>query len=410
MKKSVSIILVILLHCGLMAQERQENQCENLLERANCIALDLSETIDGEGIALSYRWDMGDGTRLEGVDISHCYAKAGVYTLSLEVWDEAQSLLLENHFRETIYIREPVLAGFSMPERVLANDTFQLKSEIELPEGYVISNIDWTFQKHSFNGNTVALSSPGPGDFPVKMFVTLTSDDSSYTICQEQMLSVEGDNDAKEMLLNRLSDFPDSLPFMEAVSHLLVYDHTASEHKIIPVATLSSELLLQPGRMYTLSVWHKQQLLSPVNVSTKGMEASFETYSALHQGIKALANSKATALGMMTFEEDKADLTRAGKKALKANLKLLENWLSVGLEIGTYTHTEGFVEQNIALSLQRSAALLQRHGLTEKVLVVSPREDDRLVNTCADSPFCNYENEALNKKAIFRLAINIEDE
>lgn len=406
MKKLSSFLVLMMMHWSAMAQELPIAVCENLLESANCIALDLAATIDEEGIQLSYRWDMGDGTQLEGATVSHCYDRAGTYILSLEVWDEAESLLLEDHFKETIYIRDPVQAHFKMPGQVLVNDTFQLKNEVDIPEGYELVNTTWEFQDERYDGNTIQLSSPGPGEFLVKMHLSLAGNDSVHSVCHEQVLKVESDGLAKKALLRRLDNLnADSLAFMEAVSHLLIYDHSASEHQLIPLHAISDDLLLKPGKDYTLSFWHKDHLLGPQNISTKNAKAAFETYNELNKAITQLSLSDATPLTMMTFEEDKPILTRAGRNAVKNNLKLLKYWLPIGLEIGTFTHTDGFPEQNIRLSELRSKAILKKYALDEQAIVVSPVDDGSLLNTCIDAPFCGFENEKLNRKALFRLSI-----
>ena len=45
-----------------------------------------SYDVDGE--VASHRWDMGDGTRLDGATVTHAYAEPGVYTATLTVTDD----------------------------------------------------------------------------------------------------------------------------------------------------------------------------------------------------------------------------------------------------------------------------------------------------------------------------------
>jgi hypothetical protein len=55
------------------------------------VALDASASFDPAhaGAALTYLWDFGDGAQASGPSVSHTYAAAGTYTLSLTVHSRA---------------------------------------------------------------------------------------------------------------------------------------------------------------------------------------------------------------------------------------------------------------------------------------------------------------------------------
>jgi len=55
-----------------------------------CVDLDATASVDpaaGPG-PLTFRWQMGDGTTLTGLTVSHCYAARRLYTVQLDVVDE----------------------------------------------------------------------------------------------------------------------------------------------------------------------------------------------------------------------------------------------------------------------------------------------------------------------------------
>jgi len=58
---------------------------------------DASGSYDREGSALSYRWDLGDGTLAEGPVVRHAYSVEGVYVVTLTVCDSAGADATASH-------------------------------------------------------------------------------------------------------------------------------------------------------------------------------------------------------------------------------------------------------------------------------------------------------------------------
>jgi PKD repeat protein len=52
------------------------------------LALDATASSDPDGSLVLFRWDLGDGTLLEGPNLTHSYAAAGTYTVMLTVTDD----------------------------------------------------------------------------------------------------------------------------------------------------------------------------------------------------------------------------------------------------------------------------------------------------------------------------------
>ncbi|MDX2503628.1 MAG: PKD domain-containing protein [Gammaproteobacteria bacterium] len=68
-------------------------QCTNL----NC-SFDGSTSSDADGTIVSYAWDFGDGVTATGVNVTHTYAAANTYTVSLTVADDlnASNIVTQN--------------------------------------------------------------------------------------------------------------------------------------------------------------------------------------------------------------------------------------------------------------------------------------------------------------------------
>lgn len=64
----------------------------DVIAAAEEVRFDAAASTDQDGTIRQYVWQMGDGTRKEGVQIRHAYAAPGVYTVTLTVTDDTDTL------------------------------------------------------------------------------------------------------------------------------------------------------------------------------------------------------------------------------------------------------------------------------------------------------------------------------
>ncbi len=76
----------------------------------NEIVFDASETQDDTSSGLSYSWDMGDGTKAEGVRVTKTYKKGGLYKISLTVDDNEDSSCSTDTILQKIRVNTPPVA------------------------------------------------------------------------------------------------------------------------------------------------------------------------------------------------------------------------------------------------------------------------------------------------------------
>ncbi len=69
---------------------------------------DATGSLDPEGLALTFRWDFGDGATAEGAVVSHAYDEEGAYTLTLVVRDVAGAEATADH---RVLVQKPLPGG-----------------------------------------------------------------------------------------------------------------------------------------------------------------------------------------------------------------------------------------------------------------------------------------------------------
>ncbi len=71
------------------------------------IAFSAARSWDAVGVT-AYRWDFGDGTTADTVQVNHAYQSAGSYTVTLTVWDQAGN---KGEQTMTVIVRDPEAVG-----------------------------------------------------------------------------------------------------------------------------------------------------------------------------------------------------------------------------------------------------------------------------------------------------------
>lgn len=129
---------------------------------------------DVDGKVVSYRWDMGDGTFVEGTAVEHVYRAPGIYTVSLTVTDDSgvsNNVALDTTTTVINAPPEPVGKGPDRPIAVGEVTTLTSAGSID-PDGEILSYI-WDFgDGAAAGGPDVQYAWTKPGVFDVKLTVT----------------------------------------------------------------------------------------------------------------------------------------------------------------------------------------------------------------------------------------------
>ncbi len=138
---------------------------------------------DRDGAIASYRWDMGDGTVLDGRDVAHVYTTAGTFTATLTVMDD--SGVANNTARDvaTVIVNAPPVPVGKGPDRPIAVGevtTLTAAGSVD-PDGEILNYL-WSFGDGAMaEGADVQYAWTRPGTFDVTLTVTDNSGTPSAT-------------------------------------------------------------------------------------------------------------------------------------------------------------------------------------------------------------------------------------
>lgn len=142
---------------------------------------------DVDGGISGYLWDMGDGTTLEGAEVSHAYQRSGTFGVSLRVTDDSG---VSNDMATDalqVDVNMPPVPRFTVPERPISvSEVARFDAgESSDEDGQIVSFI-WDFGDGAMGeGQTASYAWSAPGTYEV----TLLVEDNSGTASALQSLS-----------------------------------------------------------------------------------------------------------------------------------------------------------------------------------------------------------------------------
>jgi hypothetical protein len=171
--------------------------CSELQENNYCFTFFEEGTMDLDSTTLKYEWDLGDGTKVRGLEADHCFEGPGTYVILLNVID---TLTGEVYFNEATH--EFLLEDIEQPY-IIAPDSALVKQEVTFngTESFIkefeISDYIWNFgDGNKKTGSTVTHTYLKPGEYQVKLGITGVQDSIGNTpkACSYKTIRVFDEN------------------------------------------------------------------------------------------------------------------------------------------------------------------------------------------------------------------------
>ncbi len=169
------------------------DDCKEIEENRYCFTFfdEGAGTLDTA--TLRYQWDLGDGTKIVGLEAEHCFDGPGNYEIKLNVID---ALTGETYFNEATYpflIEDIEQAYITCPDTVLVNAEVNFSGEKSFVKEFEINQYVWDFgDLYQAVGENVIHAFKTPGQYVVKLGVTNGKDapEEIQKICSYKKITV----------------------------------------------------------------------------------------------------------------------------------------------------------------------------------------------------------------------------
>ncbi len=373
--------------------------CSDILEGVQCVNLDMTDSYDFEGKEFIFIWDMGDGNQVEGTAVQYCYQKGGTYEAALTLIDPVTKINIERELVVDIFIKGESKLALDSVERKKVGEPFTPTYEMILPDDYVATNYFWSFGNGQFSCDpnpSVTYAANGKNQLLLNVQVVNKSD--TLYLCDERVIEVGSSDPSGGLLDDLFENITVDARFLDAPVTYQLLQKNEDKYSFADQGNLES------GMSYVLVAYRGNKFL--VTQPATGSSAS-EILSNINAEAEKLASSEPEVLQSIIFDLNETDLSRKNKKELQRNAEKLANAPFFKIMIGSYTHSGGSFDRNRRLSISRSE-LLNGHFLEEgitadRLSIADPNNQRALINTCLTGGNCDYEDEALNRRADFKI-------
>ena len=150
------------------------------------VGLDAKRSSDADGAIRNFEWDLGDGAKASGAEISHVYRDPGVYNVVLTADDGRGLANSHQAASKALHVNRPPSASAGPDRSVCPGDTVAFDGGGSIDWDGKLTGYRWDFADGATaEGTRVSHSFSQPGTYPVRLTVT----DDSGSPCARPRLS-----------------------------------------------------------------------------------------------------------------------------------------------------------------------------------------------------------------------------
>jgi outer membrane protein OmpA-like peptidoglycan-associated protein len=145
--------------------------CMEQRDDQHCLSLSDDASIDIDPINLQYQWDFGDGKKLSGYVVNHCFSGPGKYIVTQNIVERKSGKIVFNKMTVEVQIKESDLPYIQSEDTTVKGVPVSLMSGGEV-NGYETLSYIWDLgNKVPQRGKSVSYSFPEKGKYPVKLLI-----------------------------------------------------------------------------------------------------------------------------------------------------------------------------------------------------------------------------------------------
>lgn len=199
--------------------------CMEQSDDQHCVSLADDASIDIDPINLQFQWDFGDGGKISGYVVNHCFSGPGKYIVKQNIVERKTGKIVFNKMTAEVLIKESDLPFIQSEDTTVKGATVSLISAGEV-NGYESLSYFWDLgNKVTQRGKSASCSFPEKGKYPVKLLINRKEKSSGKLsqVCIVKEIFVKSSLDEKVIKDNTIMGGLDKIADIRNASVLRKY-------------------------------------------------------------------------------------------------------------------------------------------------------------------------------------------
>ena len=387
--------------------------CAASLGGWKCLELDLSSEAALENDSTKdyvYSWNMGDGMRMQGDKIEHCFDQFRSYQVTMDLIDAETTTVIRNELSATVDLYPEITPSIVIGHENLPPSFVEFSCQYNEADKFDPDDVFWRIDGKYYEGKKVVHPFHTAGVYQIEMGIQKNTELTGLmTACAMTEITIHESDIWSAQIMNfiKTSRKNSSVgPFAQSDVFCLLTPRTSpQDHRIIPINFLMSQLDLKENQEYDIMLFTGNMFTGTIRINTSGLTGN-DLYGALKDSVSSFLRKPLSVFNSIEINQGSA-LASVHEPILKETAELLIQNPLFKIEVGAYVHTGSRLEKGIFASLQRAMLVkeaLVKYGVAkDRISVASPANNQALVNTCSAIPDCNWEDKSLNGKVEFKI-------
>ena len=356
-------------------------KCDSLKKYSECFVFYETAAMEIDTMPLIYQWDMGDGTKIRGLEADHCFKGPGTYQIKLNVVDTITGEVFYNQ-AEYDFVLEGIKQPYiTVPDTAVINSPISFNGEKSNIPGYSSYSFFWDFGNGKRStGSIIKNEYKEPGNYIVKLGVTAKDQSGNLkTFCTCKTLTIAEKENENKISFQKKKNIKDPKKKPDDKDLLYKVQLLTSEHAItldnkvfdnIPKKYSIEENYIEDDKEYTYTVGNEKSLAQtfPIykEIVNEGYnEATVKKFKSEIISLDNIETATARQLQNKTIRIEKAlfntneyDLSENTKNDLRKLLPVLKSNKKLKVLISAHTDNVGDEKYNMELSKKRAEAIV----------------------------------------------------
>lgn len=349
-------------------------KCDSLKQNNHCFVF-FQEDKPNDSIPVNYEWVLGDGSKEQGLEVEHCYKKAGVYHVELNVIDQESKKVFYNEASYDVEVVDAIQPFITAPDTIMINSAIAFNAiESNLPD-FGAHSYYWDFGDGLRDTGTVMKHVyASAGLFPVYLGAVSESKQKACAV-KYIYVSPNTEGSAKENAerIRLASEKKKEGDLVYSVEVKLSKEPLGKNNEVfdkLKSQYVLTEKYVESANLYTYSVGDAKSLkeVYPIykDVQDKGytdaiVKSDENNVISLDQALElesSVLKKKIIRLVSTQFASGSADLEADGFYEITKLMRLMQKNPDIKVHISAHTDNDGTEDDNVALSLKRANTIV----------------------------------------------------